>query len=434
MKNLLNTSKAQLIKVGIIALIDELGSSMFSFAVGLFLLRKTGSAMNLGISILIGPLVSLVLLPISGTLVDHFNHKKIIVICQIGIIMTMAFFSMEFQQLSDTYLVKIIVLLVLLDIFQLFIGNVFSASAINLVPKTQVQQLNSIQQMVRSSASILAPILGGIAYGMMPFFGFTLIMLATTSIVMVVVLSLNFRFNGKQAVTETNVKEKVNFLTSFKEGIHYLRQKKAIVMLILTACVINFFFCAVNVGLPFLLVNQYKLSNVSYSMVEASTSVGMILSGFIFMKQKPAENQIQLMYRWVVVIALITSGMGFPVLLHVQFLKLGITGIYVGLALLLGIALFETNVPMAGYMQLHIDSSFQGRIFTIQSSLSMLMLPVVTIMYGYLFDHFNAGTIFLTSGIIVIICILGFMQIKVTKPAHAVKRTVKKENLEKVLK
>lgn len=55
-------------------------------------------------------------------------------------------------------------------------------------------------------------------------------------------------------------------------------------------------------------------------------------------------------------------------------------------------------------------------------------------MYGYLFDHFNAGTIFLTSGIIVIICILGFMQIKVTKPAHAVKRTVKKENLEKVLK
>ncbi|WP_367369292.1 MFS transporter [Pediococcus ethanolidurans] len=434
MKNLLNTSKAQLIKVGIIALIDELGSSMFSFAVGLFLLRKTGSAMNLGISILIGPLVSLVLLPISGTIVDHFNHKKIIVICQIGIIMTMAFFSMEFQQLSDTYLVKIIVLLVLLDIFQLFIGNVFSASAINLVPKTQVQQLNSIQQMVRSSASILAPILGGIAYGMMPFFGFTLIMLATTSIVMVVVLSLNFRFNGKQAVTETNVKEKVNFLTSFKEGIHYLRQKKAIVMLILTACVINFFFCAVNVGLPFLLVNQYKLSNVSYSMVEASTSVGMILSGFIFMKQKPAENQIQLMYRWVVVIALITSGMGFPVLLHVQFLKLGITGIYVGLALLLGIALFETNVPMAGYMQLHIDSSFQGRIFTIQSSLSMLMLPVGTIMYGYLFDHFNAGTIFLTSGIIVIICILGFMQIKVTKPAHAVKRTVKKENLEKVLK
>lgn len=434
MKNFLNTSKAQLVKVGVIALIDELGSSMFSFAVGLFLLRKTGSAMNLGISILIGPLVSLILLPISGTIVDHFNHKKIIVICQIGIIMTMAFFSMEFQQLSDTYLVKIIVLLVLLDIFQLFIGNVFSASAINLVPQTQVQQLNSIQQMVRSSASILAPILGGIAYGMMPFFGFTLIMFVTTLVVMVVVLSLNFRCNSVQLVSEVDVKENIKFLTSFKEGIHYLRQKKEIVMLIITACVINFFFCAVNVGLPFLLVDQFKLSNVSYSMVEASTSVGMILSGFIFMKQKPAENQIQLMYRWVIGIALVTSAMGLPVLLHVQFLKLGITGIYVGLALLLGIALFETNVPMAGYMQLHIDSSFQGRIFTIQSSLSMLMMPVGTIIYGYLFDHFNAGPIFLTSGITVIICILAFMQVKVTKPVHVVKRAVKKENLEKVLK
>ncbi|GEL14977.1 MFS transporter [Pediococcus cellicola] len=434
MKNFLNTSKAQLVKVGVIALIDELGSSMFSFAVGLFLLRKTGSAMNLGISILIGPLVSLILLPISGTIVDHFNHKKIIVICQIGIIMTMAFFSMEFQQLSDTYLVKIIVLLVLLDIFQLFIGNVFSASAINLVPQTQVQQLNSIQQMVRSSASILAPILGGIAYGMMPFFGFTLIMFVTTLVVMVVVLSLNFRFNSVQLVSEVDAKENINFLTSFKEGIHYLRQKKEIVMLIITACVINFFFCAVNVGLPLLLVDQFKLSNVSYSMVEASTSVGMILSGFIFMKQKPAENQIQLMYRWVIGIALVTSAMGLPVLLHVQFLKLGITGIYVGLALLLGIALFETNVPMAGYMQLHIDSSFQGRIFTIQSSLSMLMMPVGTIIYGYLFDHFNAGPIFLASGITVIICILAFMQVKVTKPVHVVKTAVKKENLEKVLK
>ncbi len=434
MRNFLNTSKAQLVKVGVIALIDELGSSMFSFAVGLFLLRKTGSAMNLGISILIGPLVSLILLPISGTIVDHFSHKKIIVTCQIGIIVTMAFFSMEFQQLSDTYLVKIIVLLVLLDIFQLFIGNVFSASAINLVPQTQVQQLNSIQQMVRSSASILAPILGGIAYGMMPFFGFTLIMFVTTLVVMVVVLSLNFRFNSVQLVSEVDAKENINFLTSFKEGIHYLRQKKEIVMLIITACVINFFFCAVNVGLPFLLVDQFKLSNVSYSMVEASTSVGMILSGFIFMKQKPAENQIQLMYRWVIGIALVTSAMGLPVLLHVQFLKLEITGIYVGLALLLGIALFETNVPMAGYMQLHIDSSFQGRIFTIQSSLSMLMMPVGTIMYGYLFDHFNAGPIFLASGITVIICILAFMQVKVTKPVHVVKMAVKKENLEKVLK
>ncbi|WP_260289755.1 hypothetical protein [Pediococcus parvulus] len=49
---------------------------MFSFALGLFLLRKTGSAMNLGISILIGPLVSLVLLPVSGTIVDRFSHKK----------------------------------------------------------------------------------------------------------------------------------------------------------------------------------------------------------------------------------------------------------------------------------------------------------------------------------------------------------------------
>lgn len=109
---------------------------MFSFALGLFLLRKTGSAMNLGISILIGPLVSLVLLPVSGTIVDRFSHKKIIVTCQIGIIITMAFFSMELQQLSGTYLIKIIILLVLLDIFQLFIGNVFSASAINLVSKT----------------------------------------------------------------------------------------------------------------------------------------------------------------------------------------------------------------------------------------------------------------------------------------------------------
>jgi DHA3 family macrolide efflux protein-like MFS transporter len=403
---------------------------MFSFALGLFLLRKTGSAMNLGISILIGPLVSLVLLPVSGTIVDRFSHKKIIVTCQIGIIITMAFFSMELQQLSGTYLIKIIILLVLLDIFQLFIGNVFSASAINLVPKTQVQQLNSIQQMVRSSASILAPIFGGIAYGMMPFFGFTLVMLVTTSVVMLIVLSLNFRFNGAQLVTKTDFKRKVDFLTSFKEGIHYLRQKQAIVMLIITACVINFFFCAVNVGLPFILVNRFKLSNIFYSIVEASTSVGMILSGFIFMKQKPAENQIQIMYRWVIGIALITSGMGLPVVLHVQLLKLEITGIYVALALLMGVALFETNVPMAGYMQLNIDSSFQGRVFTIQSSLSMLMMPVGTIMYGYLFDHFNAGIIFLVSGIIVIIFISVFMQIKVTKPIGYARNIAGTKNLE----
>ena len=68
-------------------LFGKLGSGIFSFGIGLMILRETGSASNFGFSQIIGPVVSLLLLPLTGSVIDRLNHKKIVItaqICSIG--------------------------------------------------------------------------------------------------------------------------------------------------------------------------------------------------------------------------------------------------------------------------------------------------------------------------------------------------------------
>lgn len=45
----------------------------------------------------------------------------------------------------------------------------------------------------------------------------------------------------------------------------------------------------------------------------------------------------------------------------------------------------------------------QGRIFSLTSTISMLLIPLGTIVFGFLFDHLSALPIFAITGILLII-------------------------------
>lgn len=68
-------SKEQLYIASIALLVANFGSSIFSFAMGLFLLRQYSSASIFGISQAIGPIVSLVIAPILRLVIDKISKK-----------------------------------------------------------------------------------------------------------------------------------------------------------------------------------------------------------------------------------------------------------------------------------------------------------------------------------------------------------------------
>ncbi|KFK72995.1 ferroportin1 family protein [Bacillus cereus] len=86
------SSLFQIIKVLTSHFISNFGSQVFSFGIGLFVLKETGSALSFGITILIGPLISLLLTPLVGYTVDKLNRKIIVQGAQILSILSLIFF------------------------------------------------------------------------------------------------------------------------------------------------------------------------------------------------------------------------------------------------------------------------------------------------------------------------------------------------------
>lgn len=190
------------LKIVLINLIDPVCYGTLDFAIGLLLLQKTGSAINFGLSLIVGPIVGVILFPVIGPLIDHFSHKRIIVLSQLEILLVLLLFVVFFSHISGQIVLPLIGLLILLNIGQQLVGSTFQASLINFVSKDNLPNLNSGIQVIRSVANIVSPLLGAMVYGLVQMDLIPVIVLVGVVISLLLVLTLKFN----EVTNEVNVK------------------------------------------------------------------------------------------------------------------------------------------------------------------------------------------------------------------------------------
>lgn len=77
---------------------SDLGSEILTFAIGLLILNETESAFNFGLSQLIGPLISFILLPVKGAIIDKYNKKIVLTLSQILSLVALVIFLFSIQE------------------------------------------------------------------------------------------------------------------------------------------------------------------------------------------------------------------------------------------------------------------------------------------------------------------------------------------------
>ena len=196
------------LKIVLINLIDPVCYGTLDFAIGLLLLQKTGSAINFGLSLIVGPIVGVILFPVIGPLIDHFSHKRIIVLLQLEILLVLLLFVVFFSHISGQIVLPLIGLLILLNIGQQLVGSTFQASLINFVSKDNLPNLNSGFQVVRSVANIVSPLLGAMVYGLVQMDLIPVIVLVGVVISLLLVLTQKFNEVTNEANVKLNLKTK----------------------------------------------------------------------------------------------------------------------------------------------------------------------------------------------------------------------------------
>ncbi|KRL04428.1 MFS transporter [Liquorilactobacillus oeni] len=410
MKALKNPVPRQIIKVMGINFFGNFGSNIFSFGSGLYILHKTGSALSFSGSQIIGPIVSLFLMPIFGYLVDRYDHRKILWWSQLLAIGALLLFGSLFTIWPKLYYTELLALLVILRIADMILSTTLSASIIQIVPASHLQKLNSLNQSATSLAIIISPLLGAVLYTLLPFawFGMVEVFAEICAIILVGLTDFNFNPHGTASQSE-------NLLENLVSGLKYVHSQPLLLSLLGMAAFINFFFAALNVGLPFLMINILKFSNAQYSWTETAFAVGMLLFSVFLSKTALKINPVYLSINGVLLFSIIFISFLLPGLLN--WSQTASLFFFIIANLLSGSLVVLINTPMLTFMQETIPQHLQGRVFALQNTLSQLLMPVGTLVYGFLFSIQTPGIVFAVSGI----CLAGLMLFDLVLTHHLLK-------------
>lgn len=389
-------SRQQLYIASVALLIANLGSSIFSFAMGLFLLRQYSSASVFGISQAIGPVVSLALAPVLRLFIDKANKKRIISLSQILSIIGLITFAILLLNFDNEVLLLVMFILVILRISDQIFDVAYMASATLIVDSADIQKLKSYEQMVSSFSSIIGPIIAAAWFSIfdMHFGVFIITELVCETLALLLMWVIKYKDSMKlvRAVTEKN-------------ELTYIFKDKLLVFAIWFGCAINFFYTIFSIGLPYIQIHVLRLPNRVYALSEAAVSIGMLVTSYLLSKRSEFKHPLYISWKMTSIFSILFLIMGLFLFSSVHS-KLIFSIFIIIFNFVTGSLIALLNTPTLVWLTTHVPENMQGRVFNISRTCVQVLMPIGIIIASFSFDTLSAGTVFIISGILFFVLVV----------------------------
>lgn len=389
-------------------LVSLLGTKMFSFAMGLYILRITGSGMSFAFSLFLSMVPSLIFGPIAGSFADRFDRKKIVIWMDAlsGVVMLAALWFANTQGLS---LFLIYMAIVLLNALNIFFDVTFEASLPNLVERKNLGSMQSYSHSIRNLTDILGPVLGGLVYSWVDPKSFMLINGISFLLSAASETLISFEFNRDETVNENQMPLSVSSIfNDLKEGYEYFSEKKEILSLYKHVMIYNFFFTVWDVLMPLILVATLRVSDHSYGMVQGSFFAGALIFSLIGAK-KMGDFQIRRFTGQMILIASMILLYALPVLPHpLPFFVDQVVPIYIVLGFVVGGVLMMINIPMMVMIQMGTEDRYRGRVMGFCATISRVISPLGLLIHGILSDRLPSYVLMIYGGAAMLIVAMLF--------------------------
>ncbi|WP_229028429.1 MFS transporter [Anaerococcus vaginalis] len=379
--------------------IGQLGSSILSFVLGLYILKKLNcSIFFYSLSQIIGPLVAIFLLPILGSAIDKYNKNKIIRFSQFLSAISLFLFIITSRKIEIEY-IHIIGLLIILKLSDQILSTSLNSSTINIVDEDDIQSFRAHLQIIQAVSMVLSPIIAVFIIDKFALIGILLIEMFMELLVLVIYWKVDFNKNTKKEVNESQ-----SLLLLFKEGIDFIFKYKKIVFGLAFVLVVNFILGIVNIGLPFVEIKILNLSSKNYALNDSILAIGLLIGSLISSKIK-SQKTLNIARNSISLISLVTFVLGL--LLTLELTKNIWSIILAGYFLIIGISITICNILLSSWSILNIPQEFQGRVFSILNTLTQVSLPLSMLLFGYLFEIISVYAVFVGAGIFLLLFTIG---------------------------
>ncbi|MBN2878594.1 MAG: MFS transporter [Clostridia bacterium] len=380
--------------------ISVFGTAIYAFAIGLYVLRETGSGLSFAMTLAFSILPVVIFGPFSGVIADKLDKKKTIISMDIlnGILFLSLFFVASRGGMS-------LPIIYASTFISTTLTTVFSTSLSSAMPRLVSEDkligLNSAGRIIDSSSSILAPILGGMIFALVDLRLFMVINALSFFASALLEVFINFNVNSENA----NVlrKEKVSFLADIKGGLKFILESCEIKRIIGILVAINFFLSlSVSVPMPYIINNVLGLSTKSFGIIESMFPLGIIF-GALFVKKIIEKVPHQSIMRLTGIALSVCIGLiGLPFLLPAHLGESAYFVYYVVVMAAFGVIISLVDIPIIYRLQKTVPEDYRGRVMSIGISVSKIVQPAAFIVSGLLLDIISPLILIAAGGVLML--------------------------------
>ncbi|MBQ6492600.1 MAG: MFS transporter [Erysipelotrichaceae bacterium] len=352
--------------------LSQLGSSVTSFALTLWIYQKTGSALQTAILAISSYAPYVIMSIFAGALSDRWNKKRTMLVCDLlAACATIAvFFMIRYDLLEIWHLYLINALSGLMNTIQ----GPASEVAITLVtPKEYYQKVSGMMSFSRSLISIMHPMIASSLYafaGIDPVIYFDLITFAVAFIVLLLFID----------IPEDDLKhdDDIDLLGSVKQGLRCLNENRVVLWLILFLSGVNLVASMFDAALPAYILPHKAGGEKIYGIVTSAAGVAMLL-GSITVSLLPAPKDRVRVILLTMLFSLTTDNFLISVTSSVWLWCL---------AQFLGyfpVTIMSSNLEVI--IRSLIPKEMQGRVYACRNTFQFFTIPIGYYLGGWLTDE-----------------------------------------------
>ena len=407
--------------------VSLLGSDMQQFALSLYVLAITGSATIFASMLAISILPRLILSPIAGVFGDWFDRKKSIVTMDLVNAALIGVYALYFVYNGELSILSIYLLVILLEITEIFFGAAMTAVIPSIVKKEQLFDANSLKSMITSLFTMIAPLVAAGLYGAFGLLGVLVINSVSFACSAVSEMFIEIpRFNKRPDKISGK-----NFKRDFLEGIAVIRESRVIKNIIGLGMILNFCLAPLfSVGLVFIIRETLKGSEMQLGLFSSALSFSMLLTPLFFSGfARKVDIGKLLIYSFAVVSFLIMS---------IGFLSTeGFTGRFSGnmvpfmtltlICFVIGIFVTLANIALGTLFDTMVPKEVMGRAGTVMGLGMTIAAPVGQIILGAGLDRMNPFIPIVLTGVIMLGAVIYYRKAFLVRSEETMKSEILKE-------
>ena len=369
--------------------LSALGDSIYRVALAWWILEKTGSATAMGTIFIFASVPMLVFLLAGGVAVDRYPRARVMFLSDIlrglliGIVALLAFAHR--LELWHIYIVSL-----LFGIVGAFFGPAYRAIVPEIVPRELLPSANGLTTLSLQLAEIAGPALGALIVGTSGSpTAFTLDCLSFVISALCLAPLVRLALTGHAPI------ERKSVLHDFREGVEVVRKSSWLSITIVIASLGNITLSApLAIALPFLVKGHLQGGVGSLGLIYSTIAAGAI--GGTILGTVWLERTSGLRARGLFAYSLWIAG-------GLLIAVFGLSGTIYAIApaaFLIGAAFTVPNLIFITTLQQLIPLKVLGRVTSIATLGSIVLVPVGSGLVGWATDHVGAPTIFILSGIL----------------------------------